>query len=141
MAGESNLTVLLREMEPVLNTGTYVFVTLPPGCELPPGEVVASMREPEGVSVILAQERADALGLAGTYPCAWITLRVQSDLAAVGLTAAVSGALAAAGISCNVVAGTCHDHLFVPASRAADAIGILHRQATAQDVSLRAGPS
>jgi hypothetical protein len=46
-------------------------------------------------------------------------------LAAVGLTAAVSKVLTEAGISCNVVAGFTHDHLFVPHDRAADALRAL----------------
>ena len=125
MPGESNLTVLLREMEPVLNSGTYVFVTLPDGCRVSPDDIVASVREPEGLSVVMEQGRAARLGLPGTFPCAWITLRVHSDLAAVGLTAAVSAALAAAGISCNVVAGACHDHLFVPLERGEEALAVL----------------
>jgi len=43
----------------------------------------------------------------------------------VGLTAAVAGALAEAGIACNVVAGFHHDHLFVPWERREDALAIL----------------
>jgi hypothetical protein len=46
-------------------------------------------------------------------------------LPAGGLAAAVSGALAAAGIACNVVAAVHHDHLFVPQDRAAEAMEIL----------------
>ena len=63
---------------------------------------------------------------------AWITLRAHSDLAAVGLTAAFARALGDAGISCNVVAGVHHDHLFVPVARAADAMAALQALQAAQ---------
>jgi hypothetical protein len=55
----------------------------------------------------------------------WITLRVTSALDAVGLTAAVAGELAQAGLSCNVIAGYHHDHLFVPYDRAPSAVAVL----------------
>jgi hypothetical protein len=54
-----------------------------------------------------------------------ITLRVHSSLAAVGLTAAVAAALSDHGISANVVAAYCHDHIFVPADRAEEALAAL----------------
>jgi hypothetical protein len=54
-----------------------------------------------------------------------ITLRVRSALDAVGLTAAVSTELAANGISCNIVAGYYHDHLFVPEDDADYAVALL----------------
>ena len=52
---------------------------------------------------------------------------MTSSLEAVGLTAAVAGALAAEGISANVVAAFHHDHVFVPAGRAAEAMACLAR--------------
>lgn len=48
-----------------------------------------------------------------------------SPLEAVGLTAAVSGALAGAGISANVVATFFHDHVFVPKASAELALAVL----------------
>lgn len=53
------------------------------------------------------------------------TLSVNSDLEAIGLTAASSAALGKAGISCNVVAGVNHDHIFVPIEQAGLAMQVL----------------
>jgi ribosomal protein S18 acetylase RimI-like enzyme len=110
----TDLDELLRSLAPELNPGDYVFATLPSGATVDAAHVVASIREPEGVSVVLAQDVARRAGLTPLFVCAWITLKVHSDLQAVGLTAAFSEALGRAGISCNVVAGACHDHIFVP---------------------------
>jgi hypothetical protein len=52
-------------------------------------------------------------------------LTVHSDLAAHGLTAAFSTALAEARISCNVIAGVYHDHLLVPDAQADEAMAVL----------------
>jgi hypothetical protein len=125
--GTTRLDELIRHMRPALNPGAYVFCLAPAG-GLPDGiESIGWFRETEGVTVILPQAAADAAGLAYTLVCAWITLQVHSDLAAVGLTAAVSTALAKAGISCNVMAGLYHDHLFVPLSEGERALQVLER--------------
>lgn len=127
MAGETSLAALLRDMKPVLNPGEYVFCTLP-GTQLPAGaEVIGSFREREGLTLILAREEAGRLALAYDYVAAWLTLEVHSALQAVGLTAAVASALAEAGISCNVVAGYFHDHLFVAHRDGALAVDVLRR--------------
>lgn len=60
---------------------------------------------------------------------------MHSALAAVGLTAVVSAALAQAGISCNVIAGYHHDHLLVPLDSVEEALTIL------RDVAAGRGPS
>jgi hypothetical protein len=86
-----------------------------------------SFREAEGLTLLLDEEVAARNGLSPLYRAAWIELGIESDLAAVGLVAAVSTALAAAGISCNVVSAVRHDHLFVPPDRAAEAVAVLER--------------
>ncbi len=111
-------------MSPVLNPGRYVYCTLPG--RVPTGlRPVVTVAEPEGVTFVVSEEEADSLGLPHTFTAAWITLRVHSALDAVGLTAAVATALADRGISCNVVAGFHHDHLFVPADDADRALAAL----------------
>lgn len=120
-----DLDRLLAGMRPSLQPGRYAFTTLPPGQAIDPASIVASIREAEGLSVVVTETNALALGLPIAFTAAWITLEVHSDLAAVGLTAAFSQALAKAGIGCNVIAGTVHDHLFVPAALAADAMAVL----------------
>ncbi|MFE6745810.1 ACT domain-containing protein [Kitasatospora purpeofusca] len=124
MAGERDLATLLRDLRPELNPGRYVYCTLPN--KTPAGlRPVATVAEPEGVTVVVAQEEADALGLRYEYVAAWITLRIHSALEAVGLTAAVATRLAEEGLSCNVVAGYHHDHLFVAADDAERVLGAL----------------
>ena len=123
----TDLGVLLRTMDPVLQPDTYAFVSLPEDSPVDAADIVASVREPEGLSVVVERAAAERAGLTPAFVCRWITLTVHSDLAAVGLTAAVARALAHDGIACNVVAGTYHDHLFVPADRVGDAMAALQR--------------
>ena len=125
MSPISDLDTLLKSLEPVLNPGTYVFASLKAPREIDPQAVVACIREPEGTSLILAEADARRLGIDATFRCAWITLNVNSDLQSVGLTASFSQALAQAGISCNVVAGANHDHIFVPVELASRAMHTL----------------
>ncbi|KHA71125.1 acetyltransferase [Pseudomonas chlororaphis] len=125
MAGETSLSTLLRSMSPQLNAGEYVFCTLRNGV-LPSGlEVVGSFREQEGLTVIVERSRAEQAGFSFEYVAAWITLNVHSALEAVGLTAAFATALGKAGISCNVIAGYYHDHLFVGQADAERAMQVL----------------
>ncbi len=81
----------------------------------------------EATTKVVEQTVADALGLRYTFVAAWITCTIESDLEAVGMTAAISRALADAGISCNVLAGSRHDHLLVPWHRRDDAVAVLAR--------------
>ncbi|GHC06427.1 ACT domain-containing protein [Thermomonas carbonis] len=120
-----DLDRLLAGMRPSLQEGRYAFTTLPPDQTMDPTKVIASIREAEGLSMVLAETDALALGLPIAFVAAWITLEVHSDLAAIGLTAAFSQALAQAGIGCNVVAGAMHDHLFVPVEQAPEAMAAL----------------
>jgi hypothetical protein len=125
LAGETQLPALLSSMSPELHPGEYVF-TSTPDTAVPAGAApVVTVAEEEGLTMVLRKEDADRLGLGYDYVAGWITLRVHSALEAVGLTAAVSAALAREGVSCNVVAGFYHDHLFVPHDSAAQAVRLL----------------
>ena len=83
--------------------------------------VHAVLVEDEGVTVVCDREIAEGRGWAYEGEFDWLTLDVHSSLDAVGLTAAVAGALSDADIPCNVLAGYFHDHLLVPIARADDA--------------------
>jgi hypothetical protein len=119
-----DLARLLRELQPRLHEGAFAFCALRPG-EGVPANAIGSFRESEGVTVIVPLAEARSAGLAPVFEAAWITLEVHSALEAVGLTAAVARALGDAGIPCNIVAAVHHDHLFVPADRAAGALRAL----------------
>jgi hypothetical protein len=114
-------------MEPVLNDGAFVYTSVPHGTDTAQIAAIATMREVEGITLVVPEEQALALGLPVMFRCAWITLNVHSDLNAVGLTAAFAGALGRDGISCNVVAGAYHDHIFVPIETAHEALRSLQK--------------
>ncbi|HMJ78508.1 MAG TPA: ACT domain-containing protein [Iamia sp.] len=124
MAGERDLDVLLAGLAPVLHPEELVWCTVPPDA-VPDGPVFARIEEDEGTTLVVPIEVAERLGLTHEMPSRRIELKVHSDLAAVGLTAAVAGALAAAGISANVVAAFHHDHVLVPSPDADRALQIL----------------
>ncbi|KTC32118.1 MAG: ACT domain-containing protein [Pseudomonas sp.] len=133
MAGETSLATLLRSMSPQLNDGEYVFCSVTDPSLLQGCEVLGSFREHEGLTVIVRREQAEHLGLGFDYVAAWITLQVHSALQAVGLTAAFAGALGRAGISCNVIAGYYHDHLFVGQADAGRAMQVLQQLAAGEE--------
>ena len=114
-----------RDIRPDLATKPYVFARTD-AQQPPPGLApFAVIREDEGLTLILTRADADRAGLAYGYVAARITLRVDSALADVGLTAMFSRVLADAGISCNVIAGLAHDHLFVEWDQGARALALL----------------
>ena len=113
----------LAGMSPVLSPERYVFVTTQD--ESLAASALATMREAEGLSLVLEAGRAAELGREGGAAMRLITLQVHSALDGVGLTAAVAGALAARDIPCNMIAGFHHDHFFVPEARAEEALSAL----------------
>jgi hypothetical protein len=88
--------------------------------------VAAMVTEDEGTTAVISTADALKLDLEPEFVAAWLTLNVNSALDAVGVTAAVSSALASDGIPCNVLAGYHHDHLLVPIERSEQAIAILN---------------
>lgn len=114
MPGEKDLKILLQNMEPVLNSGEYVFCKMERLKQIPDIErLLFFFRETEAVTIVLERSVADEWNLEYNYISSWITLNVHSSLEAVGLTAAFANALKEENISCNVVAAYYHDHIFV----------------------------
>jgi uncharacterized protein len=132
----SDLDELLRSMCPRLNDGVYGFISVPTDLDIRPLEPIATFREDEGLSLIVEESKAEQAGFPVLFRAAWITLTVNSDLHAVGLTAAVARALADKGVSCNVVAAANHDHLFVPVESAGIATAALEELQSIIDASV-----
>lgn len=121
----TDLSTLLCTLSPQLHAGVYVYAALAHDCNLGNLPVIATFKELEGLTVITAEDAAHRACLPILLRVGWITLKVHSDLEAVGLTAAVAQALTHAGISCNVMAAAYHDHLFVPYESAPAALAVL----------------
>ena len=121
------MAVLLKNMEPVLHSGDYVFCTVQDLKQVSDlDKVLFFFRETEAVTIVLEKATADEWKLGYTYISSWITLNIHSSLEAVGLTAAFANALKQENISCNVVAAYFHDHIFVAKQDAQKAMEALY---------------
>ncbi|MBG6131934.1 hypothetical protein IWQ47_003324 [Aquimarina sp. EL_43] len=127
MSGETNLTTLIRNMSPVLQAGEFVFSTVKNTDHIPREDSIGEFKEPEGVTIIIDRKKAEHLNLSYEYIASWITLEIHSSLDAVGLTAIFSTELAKHKISCNVIAGYYHDHIFVDKKDEHKAINVLKK--------------
>ncbi len=118
---------MLARMNPLLGEDEFAFcATNDPG--LAARAQVSALgwfNEDEGTSLILERGVATRLGFDVDLPMRRIVLTVKSALDGVGLTTAVSAALSAAAIPCNMVAAYRHDHVFVPSGMAERALAIL----------------
>ncbi len=125
MAGETNLSQLLKGMTPKLHDGVYVFSTVQDVSKIDRRDTICEFKEAEGTTIVIEKQKADELHLSYEYIASWITLSIHSSLDAVGLTAKFSTELAEHDISCNVIAGYYHDHIFVDKKDADKAIKAL----------------
>ena len=125
--GIVELQELLKSMSPALRPGEFVFCTVSGSyadyAHLNP---LASFIEAEGLTLILSVDAAEKAQIVYESTFKQITLTVHSSLEAVGLTAAVAAKLTAYDISANVVAAFYHDHIFVPTTKAEEALSALN---------------
>ena len=125
MPGDTDLARMLSGLDVERRPGSYTFVSGEWSVLRPSAH--AMIKEAEGTTLVVDVDHARAHGAPVEFEAAWLTLMVFSSLDAVGLTAAVSAALADDGIACNVLAAYHHDHLLVPVEQADRAIELLER--------------
>ena len=140
MSGGTDTASLLADTDPTLSAVEVVFCSFPNAAVADKAflDPIGCFEEPEGLSLIITRQVAEAHGIPFSVVLQGITLNVHSSLEAVGLTAAVAGRLTQHGISANIVASYYHDHVFVPVADAERALAVL-RTLQAEAVASRGG--
>lgn len=128
MSGSTNLTQLLKNMQPVLAGSEYVIANQ----KIDNLAALGSFQETEGPTVFVTKNVAEEAGVKFESTWALITLNVHSSLQAVGFLAVVTNALAQHDISVNAVSAYYHDHLFVPWKNREQAFEILKKLSSRQ---------
>lgn len=130
----TDINQLIRELKPELHEERLVYVKAAgldvinrfENIENLLQQCFAVVNEEEAVTLVLRKELADKAQLDSTQVFKRIVLKVHSSLEAVGLTAAVSTALAEKEVSANMIAGYYHDHILIPEKDATRALDILN---------------
>ena len=140
MSGGTDIATLLADMDPTLSAFEVVFCSFPNASMADKAflDPIGSFIEPEGLSLIISRQIAEAHSIPYSVVLQGVTLNVHSSLEAVGLTAALAGRLTQHGISANIVAAYYHDHVFVPVADAERALAVL-RTLQAEAAALRYG--
>jgi len=126
---ETDLSKLLATLSVKQHDGTWRFETIP--AEQSSWVDLVNLRESRGIAMLFQEDEGlTVITRAGEDTpeenrWAWLELTVYSDLQAVGFLARVAAALTEAGVPCNAVAAYHHDHIFVPETRAADAVSAI----------------
>ena len=132
---EADLSKLLATLSVKPHDGVWRFETIP--ADQSSWVELVNLRESRGIAMLFQEEEGLTVITKANEDTpddnrwAWLELSVFSDLQAVGFLARVAAALSDAGIPCNAVAAYHHDHIFVPISRAEDAISAIESLRTA----------
>ncbi len=122
---ERDLATLLVTMKPALDPREWVFCCVDRSFPIADVRPLLTFRETEGVTIVVERAVAEEHDLEFAFLSRRLTLRVESDLESVGLTAAVTAALTKHTIAANVVSAFYHDHIFVPIDRGEEALRVL----------------
>ncbi|KAG7192392.1 uncharacterized protein KQ657_001791 [Scheffersomyces spartinae] len=139
MTGLTNLNAILATLDPVLGESPYVFASLKNDTtvDVTSLDPLFTFKEEEGTTVIVHQDVADKMSLEYLVVFNQITLKVHLSLEAIGLTASIATELTKHQISCNVVAGYYHDHIFVPTAKSQQALEALKELQRYSDIQLK----
>ncbi len=113
MSGITDLKQTLQSIRISCDDIQYGFTSIQDESKISRDKVLATFYENGRLAVIAAKEYLDSLDIENEGPYAKLTIEVHTSLELVGLTAVMATKLAKHGISANVVAAFCHDHVFV----------------------------
>ncbi len=74
MTGETNLSMLIKGMKPILNEGDYVFCSVKDLTKIPRKDTLCEFKEKEGTTIVIGKGKADELHLNYDFVASWILI-------------------------------------------------------------------
>ncbi|QPK81084.1 hypothetical protein G7Y41_08595 [Schaalia sp. ZJ405] len=101
----------------------YVFAHLD---HVPSGiDPFAVIHDDDGYTIVVEKSQAQSIGLDVSKTYAQVILGLDANLDSIGITATIAQLMTARSIVANIITCVHHDHLFVQADRANEAVATL----------------
>jgi hypothetical protein len=114
MTDTTELQEMLQTIEVSCDNVEYGFTTVPKSLHISTNEVLGSIQEEEGVTILATKAYMEDKGIIFEGPFAKLIVQASVPIGFIRFTAALAGKLADKGVPANIVSAYNHNIIFIP---------------------------